>query len=579
METVFAIEDESFKLCISDDFSKHNFVPIKRKAELIACKNSTAAFQVVVLSDTATAVNTGVHPWFSELEDVSNIRLVHIGELDATLSHIDIHHDDTPFYYADALLRQPVVQIKENIPHSIYVEIPISENLEAKKYSGKIRIYSSKLFDEEEILGELNYTVEVKDIRLPDVKERDFYLDLWQHNSNIARKAEVSLWSDEHFEIIEKYVKTLADIGQKAITVIATEIPWCGQRCFQIKDTPSNLFEYSMISVKKNLNRTYSYDYSAMDRYIELCMKYGIDEEIEVFGLLGIWQSVTDGYYNFTDYCDVLRIRYEKPDGTYSYMQKAKDIENYIVALQKHFIEKGWIKKVRVTADEPSEKEVFEISFNRLQKLAPEFKYKSAIGKYEFYDSFKETISNFAPSVLSFMNEYDDFSKAVKSDFERHFVWYVCCSPQAPNTYLHSNLLETRYIAVLTHYCGLKGLLRWNYTVWPENPRKDIRYSMFAAGDTNFVYPAGDMSPLLTLRYKMLNRAIEDFELLQMVKKSGDEKTVNNIYDKIILNRDFNNFFNGNVNLIPFKKMTTTKVSDWQDMRNTLYESLESKEK
>ena len=42
METVFAIEDESFKLCISDDFSKHNFVPIKRKAELIACKNSTA---------------------------------------------------------------------------------------------------------------------------------------------------------------------------------------------------------------------------------------------------------------------------------------------------------------------------------------------------------------------------------------------------------------------------------------------------------------------------------------------------------------------------------------------------------
>lgn len=575
METVFAIEDESFKLCISEDYSKHNFVPTKRKVQLSACKNSTAAFQIVILSDTATAINTGVHPWFSEIEDLNNIRLTHVGELDARLSHLDIHHDDTPFYYADALLRQPVVQIKENIPHSIYVEIPISQDIESGKYSGKIKVYTSKLFENEELLGELSYTVDVNNICLPSVKERDFYLDLWQHNSNIARKAEVTLWSEEHFNIIEQYIKAVSDLGQRAITVVASEIPWCGQRCFQNKDTPANLFEYSMISVKKNTDRTYSYDYSVMDRYINLCMNYGIDEEIEVFGLLGNWQSVTDGYYNYTDYCDVLRIRYEKPDGTYSYMYKAKDIENYIVSLQNHFIEMGWIDKVRVTADEPWEKEPFEVSFNNLCKIAPHFKYKSAIGKYEFYDSFKEKISNFAPSVLSFMNEYDEFSKAVKNDSERHFIWYVCCSPQEPNTYLHSDLLETRYIAVLTHFCGLKGLLRWSFTVWPDNPRKDIRYSMFAAGDTNFVYPAGDMSPLLTLRYKMLNRAIEDFELLQMVKKSGDEKTVNYIYDKIIINRDFNNFFNENVNQIPFKEMTTTKVSDWHDMRNTLYQALE----
>ena len=575
METVFAIEDESFKLCISEDYTKHNFVPTKRKVELSACKNSTAAFQIVILSDTATAINTGIHPWFSEIEDVSNIRLAHSGELNAELSHLDIHHDDTPYYYADAMLRQPVVQVKENIPHSIYVEIPVSDDIESRKYSGKIKIYASKLFEDEKLLGELTYTVDVNNICLPDVKERDFYLDLWQHNSNIARKAEVPLWSEEHFRIIEQYIKTLSDLGQRAITIVATEIPWCGQRCFQNKDTPSNLFEYSMISVKKNSNRTYSFDYSVMDRYINLCMKYGIDEEIEVFGLLGNWQSVTDGYYNYTDYCDVLRIRYENTDGTYSYMHKSKDIENYIVSLQNHFIEMGWIDKVRVTADEPWEKEAFEVSFNRLCKIAPNFKYKSAIGKYEFYDSFKEKISNFAPSVLSFMNEYNDFSQAVKNDLERQFIWYVCCSPEAPNTYLHSDLLETRYIAILTHYCGLKGLLRWNYTVWPDNPRKDIRYSMFAAGDTNFVYPAGDMSPLLTLRYKMLNRAIEDFELLQMVKKSGDEETVNYIYDKIIINRDFNNFFNENVNQIPFKKMTTTKLSDWHDMRNTLYRALE----
>lgn len=575
MDAIFSLESESFKLSVSPDHTEHNFVPRTRKISLSACRASSAAFQVILQCETTAAINIGKQPWFSEYEDACNIRLEHIGRLSAKMNHIDLIGDDRSVLFGDALLSSQVVQIERDMPHAVYVELDIPASTEPGSYNGIIKIYGSQLFENEELLGELKYSVTVHDITLPEVGDRSFYLDLWQHNSNIARKAEVELWSDRHFEIIEQYVKTLAHLGQRAITAVVSEIPWCGQRCFLDKETPANMFEYSMVSVTRDKSGAFVYDYSVLDRYIELCRSYGIDREIEVFGLLNCWKSVSDGYYNFTNYCDILRIRYLDTDGTYKYMIKAKDIEDYIKAIYNHFIEKDLIDIVRVAADEPWEPEEFNISFDRLCKIAPRFKYKVAIGKYEFYDKFKDRISDFAPSVCCFVNEKNDFTAAVESNVDHRFLWYVCCSPDAPNTYIRSGLLETRYIAVLTHYFGISGLLRWNYTVWPEKPREQIRYSMYPAGDTNFVYPAGDMSPLLTLRYKALERAIEDYELLQMLRLKGDTKTLEKIYDMIITNRDFEGFFDNTTNLIPYEKISTAQYTDWEKMREIIYKSLE----
>ena len=568
--------NEAFKLKISEDEMSNNFSAQSKRVAIETCKNSSAAFQILLLGDSRTAVNLGEDAWFSEYEDVHNVRLVNEGPLKPNMNHLGMMRDDNPFYYADILLNQKIVQVKPNIPHSIYVEIPIPETLPSGVYKGKIKVLVSKMFETEETAGEITYTITVNDVCLPKDTKNDFYLDLWQHNSNIARKAEVELWSDRHFEIIEKYVKTLSDLGQCAVTVTVTEIPWCGQRCFLNEDTRANLFEYSMVRVFENEDGSFIYDYSALERYIELCFSYGIDKEIEVFGLLNIWQSINEGYYNFTNYYDALRIRYKRTDGIYCYMKKVKHIEDYIKSLYQFFMAKGWLDKVRVTADEPWEKESFELSLDRLSKLCPKFRYKVALGHFAFYDDFKDRISDFAAGYICFCRENDKFQKALAEDKKSKFIWYTCCSPEMPNNFLRSNLLETRYIMVLNDYFGLDGFLRWDYTVWPEKPREDIRFSMFAAGDTNFVYPAGDMSPLLTLRYKALKRGIEDFILLKQIRKNGDLKTVDEIHNLIIKNTDFMDFYEKTAteNKIGFDKMSTTKFSDWEHTRNLMYLSI-----
>ena len=575
MDTIFSIENESFKLRLSEDLSSHNFVPKTRKIELTACRNSTAAFQVIFQSDTPTAINLGTQGWFSEIVEMTNIRLKHEGTLDAAMNHLDIIRDDKGIYYTDALLRQQVVQVKPDIPHAVYVELDIPSDIASGRYTGCIKVYSSQLFEDEELLGEVKYTLNVYAPILPDPKDGSFYLDLWQHNSNIARKAEVELWSDRHFEIIEQYIKTLADLGQRSITAVVSEIPWCGQRCFLEKETPANLFEYSMVRVNKTDNG-FDYDYSVLDRYVRLCMSYGICSEIEVFGLLNNWQSVSDGYYNYTNYSDIIRIRYQDSDGTYKYMRKVKDIEDYIKAIHAHFIDTGWIDIVRVAGDEPWELETYKINFERIRKLAPRFKYKVAMGKYEFYDNFKSEVADFAPSLCGFLNQKKSFESAVRGNTDNRFLWYICCDPDNPNTYIKSGLLEIRYVSVLTHYFGIKGLLRWSYTEWPEKPREEIRYSMYPAGDTNFVYPAGDMSPLLTLRYKALKRAIEDFELLEMLKAKGCDEAIRKAYDTVITNRDFESFYESPENKLTFDKISSAQYSDWEKMRESLYTALDN---
>lgn len=575
MSAIISVESEAFKLKIDGkEPSLHNFRPQSRSVELNVCRNSFAAFQIVIHCDYRTCINLGDAPWFSEYSDATILTVRHDGLLKPILNHIGLHRGDDESFYADVLNSDPVVDVKANIPAGIFVRFEIPSDLMPGKYSGCFKIFSNRLFDNEELVDRIKYTINVRDVVIPPSNQHSFSLDLWQHNCNIARKAGVPNWSDRHFEIIEKYLQTLAVLGQRSITAIVTEIPWSGQRCFQNKDTPSNLFEYSMISVYRNPDRTFSYDYSVMDRYIELCFSYGIDKEIEVFGLINNWISVNDGFYNFTEMPEAIRIRYRMPDGSFRYMKKASDIERYIKALHQHFLEKGWLDKVRIVADEPKDHANLHKSLAMIRRVAPGFKYKASFGRISFYEEFKDEIDDFCVIITGLTMVSDEWKSIVKQDRNHEFTYYVCCFPEYPNTYLSSNLLETRYLMILADYFGLAGFLRWNYTVWPSNPRSDIRYTSFPAGDTNFVYPGGDMQPLLSLRYMTLRRGIEDCELMNMLRKDGKEEVAEEAHRMIVTNRLFSKFYDDDKTHFSFEEMSSAKHKDYEKMRIMMYNAL-----
>lgn len=572
----FGITNEAFKLILDDCGIEAARAELSRKAlKIAAARGDWAAFQIIFLADENYSVNISNMPWLSKNGPILNARVSFVTPFKVKCYIEQNVTDDDGIEKADILLEHDVAEAAAGKPFALFCEIETPKDAVPGSYDIKVDIYLNRLFEDEIKLGSLDIEVKVFEIELP--ANKSFYLDLWQHTCNIARKHDVPLFSDAHFAVLEKYVQCLAALGQKSITVIAGEAPWKGQSCYLAENNKSNLFEYSMIRTEKLAEGTFRYDYSVMERYIQLCRKHGIEDEIEVFGLLNVWKDADNGYGSLVpDYPDYIKIRYlDKTDGCYKYMHKAEDIDNYIKALEGFFISKGLINSVRIAADEPADAEMYRKSLARIKRTAPSFKCKAAINHIEFIEEFSKDIYDFAPYIYFVSKEWDKWCSYLQSMKDKNFLWYVCCSPKHPNTFIGSKLLESRFIGILTSYMNFDGFLRWNYTVWPENPRSDIRYGNFPAGDTNFVYPAFNGSVALSLRYKQLKRGIEDFELLKLLKDKGRHDVVKDAFELILKEKDVRRYFLGDWDsLIPLDQIMSLDYSDYARFRELILSAL-----
>ncbi len=551
---------------------------------LVAARGDWVAFQLLLSSDEDFTLSTGRDPVFSPVGPLPNVRvecaIEGIPGAAIIVSPIGLIEDDYGIPTADLILNNENVHVRANSVQPVWIEAVIPRETVPGIYAGRVVLYTHRMFEDERKAAELPFAIEVRNVIMPVPRDYVFHLDLWQHLSNISRKHEVPLWSDEHFAVVENYVKSLAELGQKAITVIASEIPWSGQMCFRTRSYLSDLFEYSMIRVEKDADGRFSCDYSAMQRYIDLCFKYGIDKEIEVFGLTNIWTDDSSGYGKVAeDYPDAVRIRYyDRGDGCYKYMKSADEIIEYISALERYFKETGLIDRVLIVADEPVDVEKYRESLNMIAKAAPSFKFKTAINHAEFIAEFKDTTRDFVPNLASVCREWDLLCN-MREVISGRLLWYVCCGPRYPNTFIRSDLVESRLIGILTAYMKLDGFLRWNYTVWPEKPRERITYRSpgWPAGDTNFVYPANDGRPILTLRYKNLKRGIEDYELIAMLrrKRADAEEVLEKLWSRIIRAGNITEFIPADSGMKPREELFSLDYEDYNSFRKALLEELE----
>ena len=96
---------------------------------------------------------------------------------------------------------------------------------------------------------------------MPELAARRFYIDFWQHPAAVARVEGCRLWSDEHFSLLEKYMRPLADLGQRTVTATLNKDPW-NHQCYDLHE--------DMILWTRDIDGTWSYDYTVFDRWVEL---------------------------------------------------------------------------------------------------------------------------------------------------------------------------------------------------------------------------------------------------------------------------------------------------------------------
>ena len=514
------------------------------RAELVSVRNSFAAFQLLIESDEPYSINTGRSLYISQNNNAAVYRVEADSPFRTDLFIESMHTAEYLTPYADGLLPGDHADF-DGVPSVIWVEAEIPADAVPGLYDFTVRVFRSRMLGAEEPVCAIPGRIEVLRYVLPDVRSRKLHLDLWQHSSNIARQHETPLWSEAHFSVLEPYIKSLGELGQKAVTVIAGETPWCGQGCGRERRVRANMYEYSMIPVRRGADGAFSYDFSIMQRYIDLCAKYGIDREISVYGLCNIWEN---GAFKkpAPDHPDAVRLRYyDEASGRYAFMTRGRDIDDYIRALERYFIETKQIGLVRIAADEPADIGAYRRSVEHIRSVAPSFRFKAAINHAAFIGEFGAVIDDFVPYIEGLSAEYERICEYKRTMPGKRFLWYVCCGPESPNTFIRSPLTESYAIGVLTSFAGMDGFLRWSYTDWTDDPRTEINYPAFPAGDIALVYPARNGKPMLTLRYKALRRGFELYELLEALKEKGLTGALEEAYDCVLRHRDIRLSANG----------------------------------
>lgn len=537
----FILTDEYFKA--------RGSVRTKRPTPLqtLSCaRNDSACFHLLAETGTRCILDPGTSPALTYELGLPRFRIAVEAPFACTVRTEGYLEDENGIPCAEVLHNVP--QTYEGglfAPAHILVDVPA--DAKAGQYLITVRVFRAVGAFAEEKVFEGALTLNVCSYVLPSPQQWRCHLDLWQHNSNIARTFGTELWSDEHFAKMEQVIATLSDLGQRSVTVVAGDCPWRGWGCYLLKDHPATLFEYSMILIRREKDGSFSYDFSALRRYIELCFSYGIRGDITVYGLMGIWSHMPLFPGSAPeDYPEQVLIRYlDESDGCYHYLEKTEDILSYIRALFALFREMGVFHLVRIGADEPSDLNAYNKNVALLRSVAPDIQFKMALDKTSAIQTFSPDTDDIAASFPCSCENRALLHKVREENEKRRILFYVCNIPKnEPNTVLKSELYECTALAAIGYLFGFDGFLRWAYTCWTQDPLKDIRYNNTAlpAGDVNFLYPAKSGGVLFSIRYFALRKMLQIYEMLHLLKDSGREEAIENALELILKNKDVSTY-------------------------------------
>ncbi|MGK0552055.1 DUF4091 domain-containing protein [Enterococcus faecalis] len=495
-------------------------------SELKAYRNSYGAFQVLLHDGKRNHYVLDTQFSIPDSIETPIYRIAITSQLPVKAQFLDYYTGAADLDYADKLLEETACTYAGDRLAVLYAEVPIAADCPTGNYPVRVQVYQANLTVEEQLLYETEISVTVNDFAFQKNVGADFNLDIWQQPSNLARTFQVPLWSEQHFQLVEKMAASLAKLGQKAVTVIAGEIPWKGWFNYIVKDYPANLYEYSMIRVFKNEQQQIRCDFSILEKYLHCFFEAGIDQELDVFGLLGVWQPPFFPLNKAVEHPEKLVIRYqEESSGKLGFLTAKADLDAYLRQVVGYFKEKGLWEKVRILADEPKAHEIeqFKHSVAALKAVEPSLQIKVAFDKEPMLQALLPEIDYPVTSYYCTCQNIEQLNQ----QFPGKTQYYICNYPDKPNTFLHSPLVESRIQGLLAYYFKTDGLLRWAYTCWPKNARQDIRYNTASLpiGDLCLIYPSVSGNLLLSLRYKQLYRGIEDFALLKQAQQIDQEAT------------------------------------------------------
>lgn len=399
----------------------------------------------------------------------------------------------------------------------IWVDFKPSKKIDAGVYNICIKFSTSEGVE----LGCVENSIEVINEALP---KQELIHTEWFHYDCIGTQYGVEMLSEQHWVLIERYLRTAVDHGMNMIlTPIFT--PPLDTKVGGERPT----VQLIGVNVK---NGRYTFDFKKLKRFVDLCLSLGT-EHFEMSHLFSQWGAVAAPKIMATiDGVEQRIFGWEtKADGP----EYSSFLECFLKELTEKLEEWGISNRCWFhVSDEPNLTQVDSYSAAKkiVEKQLKGFNMLDALSDFDFYE--KGLVKTPIPAT----NEIEPFLKAnVKG------LWtYYCCGQylKVSNRFFAMPSRRNRVIATQLYKYDIAGFLQWGYNFWyTQYSLKSINpYYItdagcaFPSGDAFMVYPGEDGYPVESIRLMVFSEALYDLRAMKLLESLTSKEYVMNIIEE-----------------------------------------------
>lgn len=462
----------------------------------------------LLLTETPAGGKQIVH--FKLESDLSDrIRIARVDSVPSMMPAYPEHDEDylrtEPGLYPDLLhplSEKDRIYLVPDRLSSVWIDVFPDDTTDKGLHEIRIRFLS----ENGEEVGCSVFTLRLIPCRLP--KQKLIYTQ-WFHCDCLADYYHVSPFSEEHWEIIESFLKTAAANGVNMIlTPIFTpplDTAVGGER------TTTQLVG---IRIKGD---TYCFDFSKLDRWVQLCRRCGI-EYFEMSHLFTQW-----GAYHAP------KIMAEK-DGALTRIfgwetdahgeAYSRFLQIFLPQLREHLRQLGIENRcVFHISDEPGEEQLdsYLKAKQAVSRALSGCIIIDALSHYAFYES---------GAVEHPVCATDHIEPFLEHKVPNLWAYYCCCQHrEVSNRFLSMPSARNRIVGVQLFLHDIAGFLQWGFNFYNNqysqssvNPYLCTDGEFFVpSGDAFGVYPAPDKTAWETIHMVVFTHALQDLRAMQLL--------------------------------------------------------------
>ena len=395
---------------------------------------------------------------------------------------------------------------------SFWIDAEPEENTPSGEYTLTVQVSAE---NGESFTGQ--QTIHFVDCQLPEQK---LLHTRWFHTDCLADYYHVEAWSEEHWRIVENFVRSAVRMGVNVILTPvftpALDTQVGGER------TTVQLVD---VAVEKG---SYRFGFEKLERWVKMCKNCGITH-FEMAHLYSQWNSNRTPKIMATVDGEYKRIFGWETEGT---SPEYRDfLATFLPALMAELHRLGVAEKCRFhITDEPG-RHFLDTYLQEKAQVEPYIEglpIMDALSEFEFYQA--GAVEH--PAVASDSGDLPKFIEAGTED-----LWlYYCCGQgkDVSNIFMAMPSHRTRILGVQLYLYRIKGFLQWGFNFYNSclSKRHIDPFAVtdadeaFQSGDAFIVYPGDGGETWESIRYMALRQGLQDMRAMELLESMTDRETV-----------------------------------------------------